>query len=50
MLAPLRRLAAAVTELTLGADDGVAEPLEVAAIAPMHGPLVRQSLTELVGR
>ncbi|PSC76351.1 flavin oxidoreductase [Micractinium conductrix] len=50
MLAPLRRLADLVTELTMGADDGVAEPLAVAAIAPMHGPIVRQSLTELVGR
>jgi len=50
LVAPLRRLADLVTELTLGADDGVAEPLAVAAIAPMHGPIVRQSLTELVGR
>jgi flavorubredoxin len=49
-LAPLRRLAALVHELTLGADDGVAEPLAVAAIAPMHGPVVRRCLTELVGR
>ncbi|KAI3438441.1 hypothetical protein D9Q98_000871 [Chlorella vulgaris] len=49
-LAPLRRLAGLVRDLTLGADDGVAEPLTVGAIAPMHGPVVRQSLTELVGR
>ncbi len=33
-----------------GADDGEAEPLAVSAIAPMHGPVVRQSLTELVRR
>ncbi|EFN57640.1 hypothetical protein CHLNCDRAFT_57191 [Chlorella variabilis] len=50
VLAPLRRLTALVHELTLGADDGVAEPLAVAAVAPMHGPVVRQCLTELVGR
>lgn len=46
--AVLSRLADLVTELTMGADDGVAEPLAVSAIAPMHGPVVRQSLTELV--
>ncbi|KAL4448068.1 hypothetical protein ABPG75_005287 [Micractinium tetrahymenae] len=48
--AVLSRLADLVTELTMGADDGVAEPLAVSAIAPMHGPVVRQSLTELVRR
>lgn len=51
MLAPLRRLAAVVEELTLGAESEVqSEPLPVSMIAPMHGPVVKQALTELVGR
>jgi hypothetical protein len=49
-LAPLRRLAEVVTELTLGVNDGVADPLAVAIIAPMHGPVVKQSLVELLSR
>ena len=49
-LAPLRRLAEVVTELTLGVDDGQADPLAVAIIAPMHGPVVKQSLVELLSR
>jgi len=50
VLAPLRRLAAVVEELTLGADNGQSDPLPVSMIAPMHGPVVKQALTELVGR
>eukprot|EP00887_Chlorella_sp_A99_P004582 scaffold4.g4582.t1 len=43
LLAPLRPLLRAVNELTLGADDGQMEPLEVETIAPMHGPVVRSA-------
>ena len=50
LLAPLRAALRLVSDLTLGADDGAAEPLAVAVLAPMHGPCVRTSLTELVGR
>lgn len=50
MLAPLRRLASVVEDLTLGASDGATEPLPVSMIAPMHGPVVKQAVTELLGR
>ena len=50
VLAPLRRLAAVVEELTLGAYETQSEPLPVAMIAPMHGPVIKQALTELLGR
>lgn len=49
-LKPMQRLAAAVYELTLGAGDASVEPMQVALIAPMHGPCIKNSLTELVGR
>lgn len=55
MLAPLRRLAAVVAtgQLTAGQGGEAAQQGEltaVAMIAPMHGPVVKQALTELVGR
>lgn len=43
-------LAGALYDLTLGADDGAAQPLEVATLCPMHGPLVRGGLSELLSR
>ena len=48
LLAPLRSALQLVNELTLGADDGVAEPLAVETICPIHGPTVRASLPQLL--
>lgn len=50
VLRVLRSASRFVTELTLGADDGTPEPLKVGMICPIHGPVVRYSLTELVRR
>jgi hypothetical protein len=52
VLAPLRRLASLVAseELAPGGSEGQSEPTPVAMIAPMHGPVVKQAVTELVGR
>ncbi|GAB4823919.1 hypothetical protein N2152v2_010965 [Parachlorella kessleri] len=45
-----RMLAQTVHELTLGADDGAPEPMEIVAICPMHGPVVKNSINELLSR
>lgn len=50
LLGPLRSAARFVSALTLGADDGQPEPLKVSLLCPIHGPVVRSSLTELVRR
>ena len=47
ILAPFMQL---VQGLTLGADDGVAEPLKVSLVLPMHGPVIQNAVTELVGK
>lgn len=46
----LRSVSSFVNDITLGADDGTVEPLRVAILCPIHGPLVKSSLTELVRR
>lgn len=46
-LGPLRSVLNAVTEATMGADDGVPEPLAVSYICPIHGPVIKSSITEL---
>lgn len=50
LLRPLGALGAAVSGLTLGADDGQAAALVVEVVCPAHGPVVRSALTELVRR
>lgn len=50
VMAPLRKLGKLVNELTLGADDGTPEPIKVSLICPLHGPIIKASVTELVGR
>jgi flavorubredoxin/flavin reductase (DIM6/NTAB) family NADH-FMN oxidoreductase RutF len=50
VLAPLKTFASLVESLTLGADDGTPEPTAAGLLLPLHGPIVRSSLSELVGR
>lgn len=50
LLSPLRGASDFIRSLTLGADDGRPEPLEVSILCPIHGPVVKSSLTELVRR
>jgi len=46
MLGPVKGLLKEVNEAVLGADDGVAEPLPVSYIAPIHGPIIRSSVMQ----
>ena len=46
----VRSLSRFVTDLTLGADNGQPEPMRVGILCPIHGPVVRAALTELVRR
>ena len=46
-LRPLRSVLNVVTELTMGADDGVPEPLAVSYICPIHGPVIKSNVTQL---
>jgi len=46
-LRPLRSVLNVVTELTMGADDGVPEPLAVSYMCPIHGPVIKSNVTQL---
>jgi flavorubredoxin/flavin reductase (DIM6/NTAB) family NADH-FMN oxidoreductase RutF len=50
LLSAMRSVTSFVNEITLGADDGTLEPLRVGILCPIHGPLIKSSLTELVRR
>lgn len=47
MLAPLKSFLNEVNEAVMGADDGVADPLAVSYIAPIHGPVIRSSVMQV---
>lgn len=47
MLAPLKSFLNEVNEAVMGADDGVADPLSVSYIAPIHGPVIRSSVMQV---
>ena len=46
MLGPVKGLLKEVNAAVMGADDGVAEPLTVSYIAPIHGPVIRSSVMQ----
>ena len=46
MLGPVKGLLKEVNDAVMGADDGVAEPLAVSYIAPIHGPVIRSSVMQ----
>ncbi len=47
MLAPLKSFLNEVNEAVMGADDGIADPLSVSYIAPIHGPVIRSSVMQV---
>lgn len=50
VLQPLSSAVSFLEGLMMGADDGTPEPLIVGTLCPIHGPVVRASLTELLFR
>ena len=39
-----------LADITLGADDGIPDPITVSTILPMHGPIIQSTVTEILGR
>ena len=50
LIGPLSSAASFLEGLMLGADDGTPDPLNIGILCPIHGPVVRYSLAELLGK